>query len=136
MTKRECKELFAKIYNKYSKEMWIHEGDCGPDNVAYSYILRREIVLPHECFSNPREWDILVLLHEIGHIKTNNHKMTRYEKEFHATQWSATEAKKIGFNVKNEWKDVYQGYIWDKRQISINMKAKNVAAKEDLVIKW
>ena len=136
MTTKQCKEMYKKIFDKYSGEMWIHEGDCGADNVAYSYIIRREIVVPDGCFSHPNEWDVFALLHEIGHVKTNHPKMKRYEKEFYATQWSAIEAKKIGFKIKEEFKSVYQAYIWDKRQMSINMKAKSVAKKEDLIVKW
>ena len=136
MTVRERKQMFTQIYNKHCREMWIHEGDCGPDNRAFSYILSREVVLPPGTFENPSEWNIFALLHEIGHIKTNNPKMKVYEKEYHATQWQAIEARKIGFCPSQLWKDTYQEYIWEKRQMCINKKGKNVASKEALIIKW
>ncbi len=136
MTTVERKKLFTELYNKYSKEMYIHSGDCGPDNRAYSYISRREIVLPEESFSNPSEWAILELLHEVGHVKTNTRRMKVYEKEFLATQWSADEARKLGFPVKQLWRDAYQQYIWDKRQICINHKGRHVADKAALIVQW
>ncbi len=136
MTVNERKALFTQLYNKYSREMYIHSGDCGPDKRAYSYVMRREIVLPEESFNNPSEWQILELLHEVGHVKTNTHRMKVYEKEFLATQWSANEAKKLGFPIKQLWRDAYQQYIWDKRQMCINRKGKNVPEKEDLIIQW
>ena len=136
MTFANRKKLFNKIVSKYSKEMWIHEGDCGNDNRAYSYVLRREIVLPKEYFTNPSEWAILVLLHEIGHIKTKTNKMKLYEKEFYATQWAATEAQILQFNIKAEWKKAYQDYILDKRQKYINKIGKNIVSKESLLVKW
>ncbi len=136
MTAKERKALFRSIYNKYCGEMYIHSGDCGPDNRGYSYVLRREIILPKESFSNPSEWQILELLHEIGHVKTNTRRMKVYEKEFHATQWSANEAKKLGLPIKQLWRDAYQQYIWEKRQMCINHKGRNVPKKEDLIIQW
>ncbi len=136
MTINERKELFTKLYKKYSKEMFIHSGDCGPDNRGYSYVMRREIVLPKESFTNPSEWQILELLHEVGHVKTNTRRMKLYEKEFQAIQWSANEAKKLGFPIKQLWRDAYQQYIWDKRQMSINRRSKKVPEKEDLIIQW
>lgn len=136
MTKKECKELFRSVYNKYCHDMWIHEGDPGRGNGACAYIIRREIILPEGTLDNPEEWDILVLLHEVGHIKTNNPKMKTYEKEYRAVQWSANEAKKIGLNVRKEWKDAYQDYVFRKRDMSVKKNAKNVASKESLVIKW
>ena len=136
MSPEKCKELFFQVYNKYSPEMWIHEGDPGRGNGACAYLIRREIVLPEGTFSHPEEWDILVLLHEVGHIRTNKPKMKSYEKEYHAVQWSAKEAKRIGLPVKELWKEAYQDYIWKKRQLSINRKGKNVARKEELVVEW
>lgn len=134
MNKKECKRIFQSIFDRYSKEMWIHPGEC--ENRSYSYIIRREIEMPRSVFIEPDEWDIITLLHEIGHVKTNNHKMKVYEKEYFATQWSADEARKIGFYVRKEYKEIYQNYIWDKRQICINKKGKNVASKMALTIKW
>lgn len=136
MTQKERKNLFDYIYNKYSKEMWIHEGNCGADKRPYSYIINKEIVLPKNSFRNPSEWIVFALLHEIGHIKTNTTKMKLYEKEFYATQWAATEARNLKFNIRTEWKKVYQDYILDKRQSCVNKKGKNVINKELLLIKW
>lgn len=136
MTAKECKEMFTSVFNKYCCEMWIHEGDPGRGNGACSYIIRREIVLPVGTINNPDEWSVLVLLHEIGHIKTNTPKMKTYEKEYRAIQWSANEAKKIGLEVKKEWKEAYQNYIFKKRDMSIKRNAKNVVDKESLIVKW
>ena len=136
MTREKCWELFEQICNKYRQEMWIHAGDPGRGNGACSYIIRREIILPQESIDNPGEWDVLMLLHEIGHIKTNSPKMKTYEKEYHAVQWSAREAKRIGLNVREEWRKAYQEYIWKKRELSIKLKGKNVADREALMVSW
>lgn len=136
MTYKERKEMFTQIYNKYSKTINIHGGDCGKDNRAFSYIAHREIVLPESSFKNPSEWAILVLLHEIGHVLTNTTKMRTYEMEYLATQWSAIEAKKLGLRIRPEWKDAFQDYIWEKRQLYINHNGKGIPSKESLVIKW
>lgn len=136
MTKNERVLLFNRIYLNYCNDMWIHCGDCGKDNRAFSIVSDREVVMPFGVFVNPSEWNILALLHEIGHIKTNNDNMRVYEKEYLATQWSADEAKRIGFTIKPEWKDIYQNYIWEKRRYSIARKAKDIPTKEQLVIKW
>ena len=136
MTDKECKAVFNSVFDQYSKEMWIHEGDPGRGNGACAYIIRREIILPEGTFESPEEWDILVLLHEVGHIKTNTPKMKTYEKEYRAVQWSATEARKLGLHIRGEWRKAYQEYIWKKRQMCINRKGKNVASKESLVIQW
>ncbi len=136
MKKTERLQLFNRIFLKYAREMWIHSGDCGKDRRAYSIISRKEIILPRDSFSNPSEWDIIVLLHEIGHIKTNRDSMRVYEKEYLATQWSADEARRLGFPVKQLWKDAFRDYILEKRQMCLNRGGKNVADEEALVIQW
>ena len=136
MTYKERKEMFSRVYNKYANSINIHSCDCGKDNRAFSYITHREIVLPESSFKNPSEWAILVLLHEIGHVLTNNTRMKMYEMEYYATQWSAIEAKKWGLKIRPEWKKAFQDYIWEKRELSINHNGINVPSKESLVIKW
>lgn len=136
MTVRERKHMFNRIREKYSKEMWIHEGDCGKDERAYSYVLSREIVMPPGSLDAPTEWNILSLLHEIGHVKTNTRNMRVYEKEYYATQWAADEARRIGLPVKQIWKDAYRDYILQKRQMCINKKGRDVASVESLMINW
>lgn len=136
MNARERKQIFNQIREQYSKEMWIREGDCGLDKRPYSYVMHRIIVMHEGTFESPTEWDILTLLHEIGHVKTNTQKMKVYEKEYSATQWSAYEARKIGIPVNDLWREAFQDYIWKKRQMCINKKGKNVANKEALIVKW
>lgn len=136
MTPQQCKNVFDRIYKQFSKEIWIHPGDCGKDDRAYSLVAHREIVLPNECFSNPSEWDILVFLHEIGHVKTNTSDMRVFAKEYYATKWAAAAAQQIGLKIKPLWKKTFQEYIWNKRQNCINHKGKNVPSKEALLINW
>ena len=116
--------------------MWIHAGECGKDKRAYSVVSKKEIIVPVGVFSNPTEWDILALLHEIGHIKTNKDSMRVYEKEYLATQWAADEAQKWNFKISGDYKNIYQEYIWDKRNMCIRMNGKNVPSKRSLKIKW
>lgn len=130
------KALFQKIYNTYCKEMYIHFMDLAPGESGYSYVSLREIVLPTKAMYNPSGWNVLALLHEVGHIKTNKDSMRVYEKEYLATQWSADEARRLGFHVTDLWKRTYQNYIFDKRTMCINKGGKNVPPKEKLVIKW
>lgn len=136
MTKTQRITMYNQIYLKYCKEMLIHCGDCGKDRRAYSYVSLREIVVPMGVFSNPSEWDLLVLLHEIGHIKTNKESMKMYWKEYLATQWAADEAKKWGLPIKPLYKEAFQKYIWEKRERSIASKGKKVHSKEEITIKW
>ena len=136
MTKEECKYVFDRVYQQFSKDIWIHPGDCGKDNRAYSYVLNKEIILPNRSFTSPSEWDILVFLHEIGHVKTNKADMRVFAKEYYATKWASIAARQIGLEVKPEWQITFQEYIWDKRQECINRKGKNVPSKEALLIKW
>ncbi len=130
------KELFKKIYDKYSKEMYIHFMELPPRESGYSYLAYREIVLPKKAATNPSGWNVLALLHEVGHIKTNNERMRLFEKEYYATQWSANEARKLGFKVTELWKTTYQDYIFEKRAMYIKEGGRNVPPKEKLVIKW
>ena len=136
MRKRERVKMFNAIYDKYRKEMRIYPGDCGPDNIAYSYVSLRTIVMPEKAFSDPSEWDILCLFHEIGHIKTNTDNMKVVQKEYLATQWAADEAKKWGFHIKQLYKDAYQDYIWEKRDLSIKHRGKNVPSREAVRVRW
>lgn len=130
------KELFKKIYNTYSKEMYIHFMDLEPGESGYSYVSLKEIVLPRKAMVNPSGWNVLALLHEIGHIKTNKDSMRVYEKEYLATQWSADEARRLGFRITDLWKKTYQDYIFDKWAMCVKRGGKNVLPKEKLVIKW
>lgn len=137
MTLKERRQLFNRIFNAYSKEMYIHGVDNSEDDeCGYTYISKREITLPKKWFNNPSEWAIFVLLHEVGHVKTNTMWMPLYEKEYLATQWAADVARKIGFHIATEYKDTYQEYIWGKRTEAVKKRTPNVAKKQDLVIKW
>lgn len=130
------KEMFATIYDKYRKEMFIRFEDLKPDESGYSYVSCRRVVLPKKAAVNPSGWDVLTLLHEIGHIKTNTNKMRVFEKEYLATQWSADEAKRLGFHIEETWKRIYQDYVFDKWKMCINKGGKNIPPKEKLMIKW
>lgn len=136
MTKKERRKMFDAVYHKYNKEMIILPGDCGPDDIAFSYVSLRYIAMPYKAFKDPSEWDILCLFHEIGHIKTNTEKMKICEKEYFATQWAADEAKKWNFQVRQLYRDTYQNYIWEKRELGLKHKGKNLPTKEELVVKW
>lgn len=136
MTKTQRVIMYNKIYLKFCNDMWIHCGDCGDDNRAYSYVSLREVVVPMGVFSNPSEWDLIVLLHEIGHIKTNKESMKMYWKEYLATQWAANEAKKWGLKIKPLYKEAFQNYIWEKRERSIACRGKGVHSKEAITVKW
>jgi hypothetical protein len=136
MKKAERLQLFNRIFLRYCREMWIHAGDCGKDRRAYSIISRREIILPGDSFTNPSEWDILILLHEIGHVLTNKDSMRVYEKEYLATQWSADAAKEWGLHVIPLWKDAFREYILEKRQMCLNRGGKNVPDEDELAINW
>lgn len=136
MTKTQRIAMYKKIYDKYCNEMWIHCEYCGENRRAYSYVSLREIVVPLGVFSDPSEWDLLVLLHEIGHIKTNKESMKMYWKEYLATQWAADEAKKWGLPIKPLYKEAFQNYIWEKRERSIACRGKKVHSKEAITVKW
>ena len=129
MKASRLKNMFYEIYYKYYRSMLIHSGDD-----FYSYIIAREVVVPQKAFNNPREWDIFALLHEIGHVITNNPKQKRCLQEYLATQWAIREAKKIGFAVPQSFITIYQNYIWKWRDTSLKCKGKNVPTKEELTL--
>ena len=124
--------MFYDIYLNYCTKAWIHAGEkgCG----YYSYIKVKEIVIDPEMFTNPTEWGIFAMLHEIGHVMTNTIQMKRYEQEYLATVWAINEAKKIGFNVPKSYISIYQDYIWKWRETSIKRKAKFVVSKDSLTL--
>ena len=129
-------DLFECICRMYGREMYIHPGKMAHRESGYSYVAYREIVLPERAFQNPSGWDVLTLLHEIGHIKTNTERMKLYEKEYLATQWSADEAKKWDFTIIDLWRKTYQDYIFSKRDICIREGGKNVPPESKLMIRW
>lgn len=124
--------IWNRIYQNYSMNIWIHTGSKPGE--FYSYLLRREIVVPEECFKNPDSWDIFALLHEIGHIQTNTKNMKRCEEEYYATQWAIKEAKRIGFEYPNNILDCYQKYILNWRERGINRGAKSIPSIKELTL--
>lgn len=136
MTNHEIFMMYHAMFQKYSKQnIWIRFVNIE-DNRPYACVELRTISMPAKSFMQPTGWDILCLLHEVGHVMTNTPKMRVFEREYYATQWAAEEAKKWGFVVKDLWKNTYQKYIWDKRQDCIRRRGKNIPSKEALVIKW
>ena len=132
MNQKERKELFNSICSTYKTEMWIHSGDSNP----YSIVLYKEVVMPKKAFSRPSAWDIMCLLHEIGHIKTNKECMPTCEKEYLATQWSVNEARIIGFKIEDIWKECFQDYIWNYFDEEKNELTNCSIQKEDLIVSW
>ena len=136
MTDHEIFMMYHTMFQEYSAEnIWIRFIEIE-DNRAYSCVKSRIISMPARSFLHPTGWDILCLLHEVGHIMTNTPKMRVFECEFFATQWAAEEAKKWGGVVKDLWKNTYQKYIWDKRKDCIRRRGKNVPDMENLIISW
>ena len=124
MTKSQLQQFHHQIYQKYCRQMWIHSG--LNEDEFYSYLGSKEVIIPPSTWTNPTEWSVFSLLHEIGHILTNTTQMKRCEQEFLATQWAIDEAKNIGFPLKKLYIDAYQSYIWEWRTNAIKHKAKKV----------
>lgn len=92
------------------------------------------IYFKYETFLNPSEDDLFDLLHEIGHIITNNHSMKRCEEEFYATQWALDNMGKYNVTIGNERINDFQKYIWKWREQAIKRNAKKVPTKEQLTL--
>lgn len=133
MTLEKRRVLFNRIYMKYRNDAWIH---CGANNKFAACLEEKYIVVPQGVFTNPSEWDIFALLHEVGHIKTNTTQMKRYYQEYLATQWALDESKNWGFEVYKYFIDVYQEYIYKWRERSIKLKGKKIHSKEELLLKY
>ena len=110
--------------------MWIHIGEEGEG--FWSRIVSKEVAFDPETVSNPGEWEVFALLHEIGHVKTNTIKQKRCEQEYLATQWALDESKNWGFKVSKNTIKVYQSYIWDWREKGIKMGARTMPSKDEL----
>ena len=137
MTLKERRLMFNRIYNTYSGEIYIHGVDCDEDDErGYTYISRKEITLPKKWFTFPTKWAIFVLLHEVGHVKTNTLWMPLYEKEVLATQWAADTAREIGFSINKAQRKAYQDYIWEKREEDFDRIGGIIPGREDLVVNW
>ena len=96
----------------------------------------KNIYFKYEVYKNPSERDLFDLLHEIGHIQTNNIGMKRCEEEFFATQWALDNANKYKVEITSDLIDTFQDYIWTWRDGAIKRKAKNVPSKQQLKLKY
>ena len=132
MKKNYYLDLFEKVYLKYCTQMIIRMGEDGEG--FYCYPFNKEIVIENRVFMNPDDWDVFALLHEIGHVFTTTKIMKRCEQEYYATKWAIGEARKLNFNVPQEYIDVYQNYIWEYREKGIKHGAKNIPSKEELTL--
>ncbi len=139
MTKTQAKKMFDDIVSYYeSKEdIAFLEGSHNNDGErACAYFDIKVVLFPAYKMEHPTEWEVLDLLHEIGHVETNTEEMPRYEREFRATQWAANRAKELKISVKKLYKETYQDYIFDTRTEDLKRKGTKRISKEKLIVKW
>lgn len=96
----------------------------------------KNIYFRYEVYKNPTEDDLFDLLHEIGHIQTNNTSMKRCEEEFYATQWAIEHIEKYDIKIPKERLKEFQKYIWMWRDVGIRHRAKNIPSKQQLKLKF
>ena len=134
LTKDKLRDLHNQVYLKYRTQMIIRFEKVNK-NDFYSYINSRQVIVPEIIKTQQTEWSLFAFLHEIGHVMTNTDKMKRCEKEYLATKWALKEADNLGFLVPDEYIKIYQDYIWQWRNTSIKLKAKDVPTEEELMLR-
>lgn len=133
MNQSDRTKLMNEIREKYKSKMYFCVGTY--EGVPYSIVMYRMVFMPQKAYSRPSAWNIMCLLHEIGHIMTNEEDMPEYMKEYLAIQWSAEEANRIKFDVEDIWKDCFQQYIYDYLEKEPYKKRKEVD-KRNLMVRW
>ncbi len=108
-------------------------SDVADDDFG-SFINSRIVKLPNGIKNNPTEWSLFAFLHEIGHVITNDSCMKRCQQEYLATQWAIKEAKRIGFDVPENFIEIYQDYIWKWRDKGIKCGAKEMPTRKELTL--
>lgn len=81
-------ELYSKECNLITKEIYLAEGEVNTDNQIH----------------------LFDILHELGHLQTNNIDMTTYEKEYRATQYAIDIFNFLNLEIKYGVKLVYSDY--------------------------
>ena len=94
----------------------------------------KNIYFRYEVYMNPTDRDLFDLLHEIGHIQTNNTSMKRCEEEFYATQWAINHADKYNIKISEQTLNDFQDYIWMWREVGIKHRAKHMPSKQQLTL--
>lgn len=74
----------------------------------------------------------LTLLHEIGHIENNNHKMRRCESEYYATVWAIEQAKKYDIEIPDKFIKDYQAYIYRELDRGLKRGGSGYPSKEQM----
>lgn len=132
-SKSYCTNSNSKKWNRIMRDYQEDITLCFTDEeVPFCIYGIKNIYFKYEIYKNPTENDLFDLLHEIGHIMTNNTKMKRCEEEFYATQWALDNSKKYGVKVSRDRLSEFQNYIWKWRETGIKLKAKNIPTKQQL----
>lgn len=97
-------------------------------------IKERCVYLSRYWYENPDTSFLFVLLHEIGHIKTNKPLELRSMKEFKATKWALKNRKK--YSVRKPSKktmSIYQNDVFKWYNIETILGEKHALSKTDLM---
>ena len=94
------------------------------------------IRLEKNYYDKPSEWGFFTLLHEIGHIMTNNNKQKRCLQEYLATQFAIDKCKEYGVVIPEYITDTYQDYILKWRETGLKHRAKNMPSISQLTLKY
>ena len=81
-------EPYSKECNLITKEIYLAENEVNRDNQIH----------------------LFDILHELGHLQTNNIDMTTYEKEYRATQYAIDIFNFLNLEIKYGVKLVYSDY--------------------------
>ena len=135
MTKNQMKGILFKIQLDYIKKgilIAFYDDMKGGE----AYIESKIVKLEKKYYTDPSEWGLFTMLHEIGHIMTNNNKQKRCLQEFLATQFAIDKCREYKIPVSKVTIETYQEYIWKWRKRSVKQRGKNVPTVKQLTLKY
>lgn len=133
-------KTFAKIIKDYSEyavlivteekfpHCFITYNGFGNGKNTGLVCFRKEII------ENPSTLDLFDLLHEIGHIMSNNEQMAKCECEFYATQWAIDIARKYDVKITFDRFSRYQTGIIEIMEEEKNNGIRNVPHQSKLYL--
>ena len=136
MDKEKIIQIREKIFDDYRGKIYIAYSFDPKFTTAEAFLETRLVLFPQKFRTDPDEYALFTILHEIGHLMTNNQKQKRYYQEYLATQWAIEKSKKYGIPVSQKTLRIYQEYILRWRDSSIKRKGKNIHSIERVILKY
>lgn len=132
---KDYTKLFNKIVKEYEKEGITFVRTNSKRSFCYPFL--NFVVMYEEMYDNADIKALFDLLHEIGHIKTRNKKMLKWEEEAKATQWAINKCKELNISIPFYIQESFEEYVMDWVIFALNHKSKNIPdLYEDTIMNW